>query len=99
MGKRNVIFTTFVYAEAVLLKSLLDANGIEVFMHDENLTRMYPFYSATVGGIKLAVPDDQIEKAKEVLKEYRGKEGQESDWGSARAIDYDIYEDDGSGKE
>jgi hypothetical protein len=28
-----------------------------------------------------------------VLREYRGSEGQEPDWGSARAIDYDIYED------
>ena len=93
MGRDNIVFTTFVYAEAVLVKSLLEANGIDVFMHDENLTRMYPFYSAAVGGIKLAVPDEQVEKAQDVLREYRGSEGQEPDWGSARVIDYDIYED------
>lgn len=98
MNSENIVFTTFVYAEAALVKSLLEANGLDVFMHDENLTRMYPFTSAAVGGIKLAVPDEQIEKAKDVLQEYRGKEGQESSWGSARVIDYDIYEDEEDGK-
>jgi len=79
MGENNIVFTTFVYAEAALTKSLLEANGIDVFMHDETLTRMYPFTSAAVGGIKLAVPDEQVEKAKDVLLEYRGSEGQEPD--------------------
>ena len=95
MDRNNIVFTTFVYTEAVLVKSLLDANGIDVFMHDENLTRMYPFTSPAVGGIKLAVPDEQVAKAKDILREYRESEGQEPDWGSARAIDYDIYEGDG----
>jgi hypothetical protein len=93
MNKDNIVFTTFVYTEAALVKSLLEANGIDVFMHEENLTRMYPFTSAAVGGIKLAVPDEQVEKAKDVLRAYRESEGQEPDRGSAREIDYDIYED------
>lgn len=98
MNSENIVFTTFVYAEAALVKSLLEANGVDVFMHDETLTRMYPFISAAVGGIKLAVPDEQIAKARDVLLEYRGSEGQEPDWGSARAIDYDIYEDEEDGE-
>jgi hypothetical protein len=93
MNKDNIVFTTFVYTEAALVKSLLEANGIDVFIHEENLTRMYPFTSAAVGGIKLAVPDEQVEKAQDVLRAYRESEGQEPDWGSARVIDYDIYED------
>jgi hypothetical protein len=56
VDKRNVVFTTFVYAEAALVKSLLDAHGIEVFLHDENLTRMYPFYSTAVGGSSWLFP-------------------------------------------
>jgi hypothetical protein len=98
MDWENVIFTTFVYAEAVQVKSLLEASGIDVFMHDENLTRMYPFTSAAVGGIKLAVPDEQVEKARDVLREYRESEGQEPDRGSARAINHDISEDEEGGE-
>lgn len=67
--------------EAYLIKSLLESNEIDVFMLDENISRINPFYSHVVGGIKLAVPDHQITKANEILKEYRGREGQDPNWG------------------
>ena len=76
MAKGNVVFTSYVYAEAALIKSLLEANGISVFMYDENTARLNPFYSSAIGGIKLMVPDEEVEKARDVLNEYREKEGQ-----------------------
>ena len=99
MDKSNTVFTSFVYAEAALIKSLLEASGIAVFMYDENTARLNPFYSSAIGGIKLMVPDEQVEKARDVLEEYRAKEGQEADWGNARAFDIDIYEEDETEKQ
>ena len=89
MDRNNVVFTTFVYAEAVLIKSLLEANGVTVFLFDENTARLNPIYSSDIGGIKLMVPHEQVGKAREVLLEYRETEGQKADGGSFRSNDHE----------
>ena len=94
MDKDNVVFTSFVYAEAALVKSLLEASGIKVFMYDENTARLNPFYSSAIGGIKLMVPDEDVDRAREVLQEYREKEGQETERGKTRAVDIDLFDDE-----
>lgn len=90
MDKKNIVFTTNNLMEANLIKSLLESNEIDVFMLDENISRINPFYSHVVGGIKLAVPDHQITKANEILKEYREREGQDPNWGMSTPFNINI---------
>ncbi len=55
--------------EANLVKTLLEDNGIMCFLADENLASVNPLYSDAIGRIKLQVPENQRDKAAEILKE------------------------------
>ena len=69
------MFTTSNLHEAHLVKGLLEANKIDVFSFDDKISTMNHFWMNAVGGIKLMVDKKQELLAKEVLAEYRGKEG------------------------
>ena len=90
MDKRNIIFTTFDCMEAGLVKSLLEANAVHVFMVDENMSSLNHFYISAIGGIKLVVSDDQVSLAQEVLREYREKAGQDPNCGSSSSFSMNI---------
>ena len=53
--------------EAYVLKTYLQSEGIAVFLKDENLIQVYNFYSNAVGGVKVQVPEDQVELAVRLL--------------------------------
>jgi hypothetical protein len=74
MERDNIVFQTLDLMEATLMKSVLEASGIEVYLVDENISRLKPIYSWAIGGIKLIVPDNQINRAREVIREYRSKQ-------------------------
>ena len=96
MDKNNIVFVTLQYPEAALIKSLLTAHDIEVIMYDESISRMHGLYAPAVGGIKLVVPDEEIERARDILKEYRSKEGQDPFCGynSSLIVPDDLPNDD-----
>jgi DNA-directed RNA polymerase subunit RPC12/RpoP len=65
-----ITIATFTYPhEAVIIKGRLEAEGINCFLQDELTVQVNNFYSNAVGGIKLKVKRDEVEKAKEILKE------------------------------
>ncbi len=49
--------------DAVVVKSILDIDGIECFLTDENLIRMDWFWSGSLGGVKLWVRLQDIDEA------------------------------------
>jgi hypothetical protein len=53
--------------EALLAKGRLDSAGIESFIVDDNMVRIYWFISNVLGGIKLRVNLEEAETAREVL--------------------------------
>ena len=53
--------------EAEIAKSLLDAAGVESFLFDENVGRIY--LANIVGGIRLRVDAENAEKANQALEE------------------------------
>lgn len=60
----------FVYPQdAYLAKALLESEGIDVFLQDEMTIQVFNFYSNALGGVKMLVPNNQAEKARELLKE------------------------------
>jgi hypothetical protein len=52
--------------EAMIAKSMLDSAGIECFLGDENLVRLY---SNLAEGIKLMVREEDAETARKLLEE------------------------------
>jgi len=55
--------------EATLAKGSLDAGGIECYLADENMVRMYWFISNLLGGVKLLVRKEDAQAALAVLSE------------------------------
>jgi len=56
-------------AEALVTKGRLEADGIEVFMADNNTIDTDPLVSNAIGGVKLFVRTEDAPKAKEILAE------------------------------
>jgi hypothetical protein len=55
--------------EALLAKGCLESAGIECFLRDDNLVRLDWFISNFVGGVKLCVQAEDVEKAQTILSE------------------------------
>jgi hypothetical protein len=53
--------------EALILKTRLDAEGIESFIADENMGRIYP----GVIGVRLLVREEDLERVKEIIRKAR----------------------------
>jgi hypothetical protein len=53
--------------EAQLAKSVLDAAGVPARLADEHLVTMNWTYSNAVGGVKILVPEEQLEEARALL--------------------------------
>lgn len=69
-----ITLRTFEYPlEITLLKSMLEDVGIPVFVKDEFTILMNPLYSNAIGGIKLQVLEENLEKAIEVLKDFESE--------------------------
>jgi hypothetical protein len=65
-----ITIKTFTYpTEVAVLRSRLESEGIECFVQDELITQINPFYSNAVGGVKLQVRKEDVERAMEILKE------------------------------
>jgi hypothetical protein len=52
-----------------ILKGRLECDGIDCFIFDENIVWVHPFRAVAIGGVKLKVPSDQLDLAKEILKQ------------------------------
>lgn len=53
--------------EAHLAKARLEAEGIPVFIADEHLLSINWLYTPAVGGIKVQVPEDWVDAARDIL--------------------------------
>lgn len=53
--------------EALILRTRLDAEGIESFIADENMGRIYP----GVIGVRLLVREEDLERVKEIIHKAR----------------------------
>jgi len=55
--------------EALLAKGSLESAGIEAYLVDDNMVRIYWLYSNLLGGIKLTVHPEDVEAATEILNQ------------------------------
>jgi len=60
--------------EAHLLRTRLEAMGIQAFVQDEFMVQMDLLYSNAIGGVRVQVADEDGEEAALLLREDRGVE-------------------------
>ncbi|ACR80313.1 MULTISPECIES: putative signal transducing protein [Kosmotoga] len=60
--------------EAKLIKGILENEGIEVRLQPSDIAYTDTIYFGEGSITDVLVPDEMLEKAKNILKEYRGKE-------------------------
>jgi len=66
-----VTIATYVFPhELDLDRTKLESYGIECFTKDEMTVRVHNFYSNAIGGIKLQVIRENVQKAKELLSDH-----------------------------
>jgi Putative prokaryotic signal transducing protein len=56
--------------ELVVIKGRLEAEGIKCFAKDELITQTINFHSQAYGGVKLQVPEDQVQLAHKILQDF-----------------------------
>ena len=65
-----VTVAVFTWAhEMAVVRARLEWEGIDCFAKDENIVAAHPLYSNLVGGIKLQVRAEDVERAREILIE------------------------------
>ena len=56
--------------QAEIIKGLLEAQGIQVWLNSQGAARAYAVSVGTLGAVELLVPTSQAVQAREVLDEY-----------------------------
>ena len=56
--------------EADVAVGLLESCGIDCMLCDEHMHRVHPLASDIIGGVRVQVREQDLETAKELLKEY-----------------------------
>jgi hypothetical protein len=53
-----------------LLRVYLEAHGVLAPLFDEHLVHLFWYYSDAIGGVRLMVPEGQLEEARALAREY-----------------------------
>ena len=67
MAELKTIYISTYPIDCHILKGRLESEGLTCFIFDENIVWVHPFYSVLIGGVKLKVPEDQLEKGQEII--------------------------------
>ena len=59
------------YIEANIILGRLQNEGVNCWLQDENSATITPFFSNSIGGIKLMVAESQAERATELLSLFK----------------------------
>ncbi|MES2309561.1 MAG: DUF2007 domain-containing protein [Verrucomicrobiota bacterium] len=60
--------------EAQMIQSLLQGSGIDAFIPDEFTVQNDWGLINAIGGIRLQVPDEMFERAKQIITDFQSKE-------------------------
>jgi ribonuclease-3 len=71
MSEPVVVFTTASDIEASIVMALLDSRGIQAFRTSGEPERIWPMSVSTFGPIRIAVPEDLAEEARQVIASHR----------------------------
>jgi hypothetical protein len=75
--------------ESELIRGLLEAGGIEVFLNQEGAGRAYGLGLGALGKVQILVPSRDIARAKEILEDYESGKYSSSDSSESEPVDPD----------
>lgn len=79
-SEKFTLLAIFAYPhEYFILKSLLEAEGIEIILKDDLTVYVDPLLSQAIGGIKMYVPTDKYQIAKEIYDNYFNKSSEDEE--------------------
>ena len=56
--------------QANLAVSFLEAEGIDAYIWDQNVSSLYPLFNPAIGMVRVAVDEEQFEEAEYVMESY-----------------------------
>lgn len=71
MDKWEIVAEIFGEIEAEIIRGLLEAGGIEVFLNQEGAGRAYGINVGSMGKVQVMVRSQQFELARQILDDYR----------------------------
>src|SRR5689334_10904432 len=71
----SLLFVSAQIMDVQMVRGLLESEGIESFMFDDNILRIQPFLSQAVGGVKLFVRSKDLNSAGEILRQHLNVRG------------------------
>jgi hypothetical protein len=69
MNNSLIVFTSESHLQIHFAKNKLEEEGIQCFVKDENIVQIVPLYGIALGGIKLMVEQQDVERALIILQE------------------------------
>jgi len=69
-NKLATVATFYNIHEADISMGLLESCGVDCFLCDEQMHRVHPLAADGIGGVGLQVAEQDLEVAKELLREY-----------------------------
>jgi len=73
--------------QAEILKGLLEAQGVRVWLNQEGLAHSYAVTVGTLGLVEVLVPNSEVEQAKQVLQAYQRGDFDDMQYSSSDAGD------------
>jgi len=73
-GELAVVYRTSSREEMMVVKSLLEAHGIECLVQQESIGKIYAIASDGLGDSRLMVPEEEAERAVRIIEDTK-KEG------------------------
>ncbi len=71
-----VVRNCFLLEEALVVKSVLEADGVEVLIPDEHTLGAQPFYTNALGGARVMVRSTDFDRARAVLEAFGAAEAE-----------------------
>lgn len=69
----NTVATFQKVEDAYLFRAFLESEGIEAHVFDENFSQLFWNYIQAIGGIRVVVPDADLEQAEDLFRDYRAR--------------------------
>jgi hypothetical protein len=69
--------------QAEIIKGLLEAQGIMVWLNQEGAAHAYAVEIGTLGTVEILVPTSMVEKAQQILDEYKRGDFEDMEFGDS----------------
>jgi len=67
------VFAAIFHDEALVVKSLLESAGLTPQIFEDSIPNAVPLYPTSSCGIRICVPDDELDDAKAIVADFKAR--------------------------